>query len=55
LKLHSTHQLSVYDDDVNILGGSIHTVRTNTEALVIANKEIRLEVNADETKYMVMS
>jgi len=40
--------------DVNILGGSIHTVKKNAEALVVASKETRLEVNADKTKYMVM-
>ena len=41
--------------DVNILGGSIHSVKENAEALVVATKEIGLEVNADKTKYMVMS
>ena len=55
LKLNGTHQLLVYVDDVNILGGSVHTVKENTEALVVASKETGLEVNADETKYMVMS
>jgi hypothetical protein len=45
----------VYSDDVNILGGSIHTVKKNTEALVVASKETGLEVNAEEGKYMVMS
>jgi len=54
LKLNGTHQLLVYADDVNILGRSLHTVRKNTEALAVASKEIRLEVNADKTKYMVM-
>jgi hypothetical protein len=37
------------------LGGSVHAVKKNTEALVAATKELRLEVNADKTKYMVMS
>ena len=36
-------------DDVNILGGSAHTVKENAEALVVATKEIGLEVNADKT------
>jgi hypothetical protein len=48
-------QLLVYADDVNILGGSIHTIRKNTEALVNAGKQTGLKVNAEETKYMVMS
>ena len=55
LKLNGTHQLLVYVDDVNMLGGSIHTVKENAEALVVTSKEIGLEVNADKTKYMVMS
>jgi len=37
-----------------IVGGSIHTIKENAEALVVASKEIRLKVNADKTKYMVM-
>ena len=55
LKLNGTHQLLVYADDVNILGGSVHTVKRNAEALVAATKEIGLEVNADKTKCMIMS
>jgi len=41
--------------DVNILGGSILTVKKNTEVFLFGSKEIGLEVNADKTKYMVMS
>jgi len=37
------------------LGGSVHTVKENAEALVVATKETALEVNADKTKYMIMS
>ena len=37
------------------MGGSVHTVKENAEALVVATKEIGLEVNADKTKYMFMS
>ena len=40
---------------MNILRGSVHTVKENAEALVVATKEIGLEVNADKTKYMIMS
>ena len=44
LKLNGTHQLLAYADDVNILGGSAHTVKENAETLVIATKEIGLEM-----------
>ena len=49
LKLNGTHQLLAYADDVNRLGGSMHTVRENAEALVAATREIGLEVSADKT------
>ena len=49
LKLHCT-QLLVYANDVNILGGSIHTIKENAGALVVTSKETELEVNADKTK-----
>jgi hypothetical protein len=37
LELNGTHRLLVYADDVNILGGSIHTVKKNAEALIVAS------------------
>jgi hypothetical protein len=33
----------------------MHITRRNTEALVLTSKEIALEVNAEQTKYMVIS
>jgi len=55
LKLNGTHQRLVHVDDINILGGSVHTIKKITEASIVANKEIGLEVYADKAKYMVMS
>ena len=43
MKLNGTHQLLAYADDVNILEGSIYTVKENAEALVVATKEIGLK------------
>jgi hypothetical protein len=48
LKLSGTYQLLVYAVDVNIIEGSVHTITENVEALVVASKEIRLDVNADK-------
>ena len=55
MKLNGTHQLLVYTEDINILGGSIQTIKKNTEALLGSSKVIGLEVNSDKTQYMVMS
>ena len=55
LKLNGTHQLLVYAVVVKVLDRSIHTLMKNTESLVVASKEISLEVNADKTKYIVMA
>jgi hypothetical protein len=52
VKLNGTHQLLVYTDDVNLLGESIDAIKENREALLVASKEIGLEVNAEKTKYM---
>jgi len=53
LKLNGTHQLLVYAD-VNILGGSVHTIKKNTDTLLVGGKEIGLEVNANKPKYEYM-
>ena len=35
----------VYADDVNVLGGSVHTTKENAEAMAVASKEIAPEAN----------
>jgi hypothetical protein len=54
LKLNGTHKLLVYADDVDIMGGSVHTIKY-TNALLDGSKGIGLEVNVDKTTYIVMS
>jgi hypothetical protein len=44
----------VYTDDDNILARKVHAIKKNIEALVVVTMEIGLEVNACDTKYMVM-
>jgi hypothetical protein len=55
LKLNGTHQLLAYADDVNLLGDNIDTINKNTQTLIDASKEVGLEVNVEETKYMFVS
>jgi hypothetical protein len=55
LKLNGTHRLLVCVDNVNILDGSVQTIKENTKAFVVASKANGLGINADKTKYMVMS
>jgi hypothetical protein len=45
----------VYTDDVNLLGDNIHTTKKNTENLIDASKEVSLNVNAEKSKYMLLS
>ena len=55
LNFNGTHQLLFNADDVNTLGGKVHTIKEKAEALVFAIEETGIEVNADKSKYIVMS
>jgi hypothetical protein len=44
-----------YADDVNLLGDNIDTIMRNTESLIVASKEVGLEIKAEKTKYMFVS
>jgi hypothetical protein len=55
LKSTATHDLLVYADDVNLLGDNKSTIRKNTKLLIDPNNEAALEVNAEKTKYMLLS
>ena len=57
LKLNVIHQLLVYADDVNTLGGNIHMTKKNTEALLDGSWEtsldqVLLEQDHDDMEYM---
>jgi hypothetical protein len=47
--------LPEFDDDVNLLGDNIDTIKENTETLIDVSKEIGLEINIEKTKYMLLS
>jgi len=46
------HQLLVYANDDNIVGGSTNTIEKSTEVLIVTSEENGIDVKTD---YMVMS
>jgi hypothetical protein len=37
------------------LGDSKNNIKENTESLLVASRDVGLEINAEKTKYMIMS
>jgi hypothetical protein len=50
MKINGTHQLLVYGDKAEE-----YVLCRKTETLVVARKEIGLELNADKAKHIIMS
>jgi hypothetical protein len=50
LKLNGTYKRLFCADDVNILGRSVHTVKKNTVAVVVASKEIGKKVKVSHNR-----
>jgi hypothetical protein len=55
IELNGTHQLLVCADDVNLLDDSVNTIKESTETILEASRDIGLEINAQKTKYMILS
>jgi hypothetical protein len=54
LEFIGTHELLVYADDVNVMGGSINNLK-ESRTLSEVSREVGLEVSTEKTKYMVAS
>jgi hypothetical protein len=55
LNLNRAHPLLAHADDVNLLGVNIATIKKNTDILIVASKEVGLEINVEITESMLLS
>jgi len=44
-----------YANYINLLGDNMNTIKDDIEAILGASKDAGLEMNAEKTKYMIMS
>jgi hypothetical protein len=50
LELNETNKLLVYDDEINLSGEDIYTIKRITKVLLDASKEVDLEVHVQRIK-----
>jgi hypothetical protein len=55
MELNGTHQLLIHPGDIKWLGDSVNTIKENSETFLEDSRDIDLEINAEKTKYMIMS
>jgi hypothetical protein len=55
LKFIGAHQLPVYVDYVYVVRNNVDILKKGTKTITGASKEVSVEVNADKTKYMLLS
>jgi hypothetical protein len=53
--LNGTHQHLAYADNANLLGVNTDTIHGNIGTLIYASIEVCLQINVEETKYMLLS
>jgi hypothetical protein len=54
LELNGTYQRLAYVGGVDLLGNNVDTRKKNAETLIEGNKEVDIEVNSENTKYINM-
>jgi hypothetical protein len=55
LKLTGIPKLLAYADVMNLLGNNTDTIKKNTDTLIHVSREASLEVNVEETKYVLLA
>lgn len=53
--LHHSYQILRYPDDLDIAGRSLKAVKKTFEAIEVEARKVGLEINAEKTKFMVVS
>ena len=50
LQFNGSRHLLVYTDGINLLGESVHVIKRDTDASLVASRKMGLEVSAEKTK-----